>query len=269
MRWFAKPDHAVAALLFVLSMTVYAMTASPTISFWDCAEFIATAHTLGIPHQPGTPLYVLVGHVFSMLPLGLGVAHKVNLMSGFFSAGRGVLHVPHCGAHACDLGGSRRRGDPWMDCAVGRRLRSTLPRLLDYILDQRHRGRGLRALGLHRCRLSPISLCAGTKCATRPASATLMLLIVYLMGMSIGFHLGSVLVFPGVFMMVLAGAGQGAQDSRPAPGWAGHCRLRLFDDEDAGFPRCGHRAGRGPGLRYGEARPGARMMKSSRIATSR
>ena len=86
MRWFAKPDHLIAVLLFVLSMTVYAMTASPTISFWDCAEFIATAHTLGIPHQPGTPLYVLVGHAFSLLPLGIGVAHKINLMSGFFSA---------------------------------------------------------------------------------------------------------------------------------------------------------------------------------------
>ena len=86
MRRFAKPDHLVGAFLFVLTMAVYAMTTSPTISFWDCAEFIATAHTLGIPHQPGTPLYVLVGHVFSLLPLGLGVAHKINLMSGFFSA---------------------------------------------------------------------------------------------------------------------------------------------------------------------------------------
>ena len=86
MRWFAKPDHRVAALLFGLTMAVYAMTTSPSISFWDCAEFIATAHTLGIPHQPGTPLYVLVGHVFSLLPLGIGVAHKINLMSGFFSA---------------------------------------------------------------------------------------------------------------------------------------------------------------------------------------
>ena len=42
--------------------------------------------TLGIPHQPGTPLYVLVGHAFSLLPLGIGIAHKINLMSAFFSA---------------------------------------------------------------------------------------------------------------------------------------------------------------------------------------
>jgi len=52
---------------------------------WDASEYITAAYTLGIPHPPGNPLFVLLGRVASLLPVG-GVAYRVNLLAAVCSA---------------------------------------------------------------------------------------------------------------------------------------------------------------------------------------
>jgi tetratricopeptide (TPR) repeat protein len=76
---------AVAAFVFLSTLAVYAITVTPSIPFWDSGEFIATSHLLGIPHPPGTPLYVLIGRLFAMLPFG-NVEWQVNFLSALASA---------------------------------------------------------------------------------------------------------------------------------------------------------------------------------------
>jgi hypothetical protein len=58
------------------------------VTFWDAGEFITAAWTFGIPHPPGTPLYVELGHVWVLMlgPL-LGVARAMNLLSAVATAG--------------------------------------------------------------------------------------------------------------------------------------------------------------------------------------
>jgi hypothetical protein len=73
----------LAALIFLVSLIVYVKTMAASVSFWDAGEFIAAANILG---SPGTPMYVLVGRVFAMLPLAMSVAQKVNLLSAFTAA---------------------------------------------------------------------------------------------------------------------------------------------------------------------------------------
>ncbi len=57
-----------------------------TVSFWDCGEFIATAYTLGVPHPPGSPLFLLAGRIFSMLPFSPDIAYRINISSALMSA---------------------------------------------------------------------------------------------------------------------------------------------------------------------------------------
>lgn len=71
----------VCSLVFLVALAVYAVTLAPTVTFWDAGEFIATSHILGIPHPPGTPLFVLLGRVWDLLPFPLSVAVKLNLLS--------------------------------------------------------------------------------------------------------------------------------------------------------------------------------------------
>ncbi|HRZ10352.1 MAG TPA: DUF2723 domain-containing protein, partial [Gemmatimonadales bacterium] len=64
----------------------YVLTLAPTVTFWDAGELIASIHNLGIPHPPGTPLFVMLGHVWAVLfPVG-EYAWRTNLMSATFSA---------------------------------------------------------------------------------------------------------------------------------------------------------------------------------------
>jgi uncharacterized membrane protein len=72
----------VAALVLL----VYVLTLAPTVTFWDAGELIAAAKTLGIPHPPGTPLFVMIAHVWAMLfPFG-EYAVRTNLLSALLSA---------------------------------------------------------------------------------------------------------------------------------------------------------------------------------------
>ena len=70
------------------------ITLAPTVTLWDAGEFITASKVLGVPHPPGTPLFVLVGHVWAgALPIG-GYAWRLNLMSACFSAaGAGCLFL--------------------------------------------------------------------------------------------------------------------------------------------------------------------------------
>jgi hypothetical protein len=74
-----------AVLLLLVSAAVYLLTLTPTVPFWDSGEYIAVGYILGIPHPPGTPLYVLLARIATLIPIAT-IAERVNAMSAFAAA---------------------------------------------------------------------------------------------------------------------------------------------------------------------------------------
>ena len=83
---YIRLNRLIATIVFLVSFIVYYDTMAPTVSYWDCGEFIAVSHTLGVPHPPGSPFFLLLGRIASMLPITEDIAFRVNLLSPISSA---------------------------------------------------------------------------------------------------------------------------------------------------------------------------------------
>jgi hypothetical protein len=77
-----------AGLVLVL---VYLATLAPDVTWWDSGEFVAAAHSLGIPHPPGAPLYILLANVSSRIFWFVGPAAAVNVLSAICTALAGAF----------------------------------------------------------------------------------------------------------------------------------------------------------------------------------
>jgi tetratricopeptide (TPR) repeat protein len=198
---------------------------APTLVFWDSGEFIATAYILGIPHSPGTPLFTLFGRVFSMLPLPLGVAARVN----FFSV--------VCGSLAVLMGyliavTTLRFMFPSLKGGLGRFMMCAGPFAGSMFLTFSDTfWRDSTETEVYALNAFVMGLCTflalvwyrnpagraerkGAEAANQNArsdegllershSRGLVYLIIYLLALGIGFHLGTVLVYGGIFLLFL------------------------------------------------------------------
>ena len=80
------PPYLWATAAGIVVLGIYIATLAPTTAFWDTSEYIAAAKVLGIPHPPGNPLFVLMAHVFALLPLAPSYAERINLFAAVTSA---------------------------------------------------------------------------------------------------------------------------------------------------------------------------------------
>ena len=81
--WF----FVFSLLVFLIALLTYALTMEPSVSWWDCGEFIASAYKLEVGHPPGAPLFMMIGRVFSLVASDPSqVAKMVNMVSVLSSA---------------------------------------------------------------------------------------------------------------------------------------------------------------------------------------
>jgi hypothetical protein len=82
--WF-RAELFCASGVFLVALLLYCCTLAPTVTPTDSGELILVAHGLGIAHPPGTPLWVILAHLASLVPLG-NVAVRINFSSALFAA---------------------------------------------------------------------------------------------------------------------------------------------------------------------------------------
>jgi hypothetical protein len=74
------------ALLTAALLVLYITTLAPGLLPADSGEFQLIAVQPGVAHPPGFPLYTLLAHLFTRLPLGATAAWRVNLLSTLTSS---------------------------------------------------------------------------------------------------------------------------------------------------------------------------------------
>lgn len=87
MNSYKNLNNIFGWVTFLVGMIVYTLTVEPSVSLWDCGEFISASYKLQVVHPPGAPFFLLVGRMFSMLaPNPTDVAWAVNMLSVTTSA---------------------------------------------------------------------------------------------------------------------------------------------------------------------------------------
>jgi MFS family permease len=88
MQDYKRLNNILGWMVFVIASAVYILTSEPTMSYWDCGEYISTSYKLEVGHAPGAPLFQILGRFFSLFAFGnlALVARMVNTMSALSSA---------------------------------------------------------------------------------------------------------------------------------------------------------------------------------------
>jgi len=94
MEKYKRINNLTGFVIFFLASLVYWLCMEPTLSFWDCGEFIAASFKMQVGHQPGAPLFLMIGRLFSLLA-GTDVtkvAYWVNFVS-VISSGATIMFL--------------------------------------------------------------------------------------------------------------------------------------------------------------------------------
>ena len=85
---YSKINNLTGWICFLIATVTYVLTLEPSVSFWDCGEFIASALKMQVVHQPGAPLFLMIQRFFSLLAFGdvTKVAYFMNVGSAIASA---------------------------------------------------------------------------------------------------------------------------------------------------------------------------------------
>ncbi len=84
---YKKWNNILGWLTFAIALLTYVLTLEPTVSYWDCGEYISTSIKLEVGHPPGAPLFQMLGAFFAMFTSDVTqIAKMVNFMSALASA---------------------------------------------------------------------------------------------------------------------------------------------------------------------------------------
>ena len=175
----------------------YLLTLAPTVTFWDAGELIAAAKTLGIPHPPGTPLFVMIAHVWAgIFPFG-EYAVRTNLLSALLSvAGAGCFFLV---AHESLRGWAVSPATRVAGAAAG-----TVIGAFTFTAWQNSNETEVYAVATFTIGAMSWLACLWRRRRGTPGAQRALLLIVYLAGLSVGNHLLALLAGPAVVAFLAA-----------------------------------------------------------------
>ncbi len=194
-------NRILAAITLVVSFIVYLSTMASTVPYWDCGEFIASSYILGVPHPPGSPMYLILGRIFSMLPLNADIAYRVNLLSPITSAvAVMLLYLIIVKVIAHWRGEIRTRQDTLI--AFG----AALVGAMTFAFTDSHWFNAVEAevyaMSTFFTAIVVWLILHWSDRADKPGSERYILIIAYMFGMAIGVHILNLLTLPFIALII-------------------------------------------------------------------
>ena len=192
-------EYTLAVVLFFLTFFVYFSTMAPTVSFWDTGEFIATSYILGVPHPPGSPLFLLIGKLFSLFPISSDIAFRINIFSPIISAATISLLFLICNQFI------ERLNNYTTDNSI-LKFGSSFVASLTFAFTHSHWFNAVEAevyaLSGFMTALVVYLTMLWSKNRQKSDHIIYLIIIVYLMGLAIGIHLLNLLTIPFIALII-------------------------------------------------------------------
>ncbi|MEA3505778.1 MAG: DUF2723 domain-containing protein [Bacteroidota bacterium] len=198
---YRKLNIILGWITFFIAAFVYFSTMEPTTSWWDCGEYIATAYKLQVGHPPGAPLFQMLGRFFSLFAFGdtSKVALMVNSMSALTSAFTILFLFWTITALAKKLIAAEGKMTQGRIFAI---MGSGLVGALAYTFSDSFWFSAVEgevyAMSSFFTALVFWAILKWEQVADEPHADRWLLLIVYLVGLSIGVHLLNLLAIPAI-----------------------------------------------------------------------
>jgi Protein of unknown function (DUF2723). len=189
-------------IVFSIALAVYTLTLEPTLSLWDCGEFLTSACKLEINHSPGAPLFMLLGRIFSLFSFGNAskAAFCINLISALASAATILFLFWTIFWLIGKIEKPEKRFPIYLKVAA-----AAIGALTFAFTDSFWFSAVEAEVYALSSLFSAVVLWAATRWereADDPASARWIILIFFLIGLSIGVHLLNLLVIPSVALII-------------------------------------------------------------------
>lgn len=186
-------------ILFAFATVIYAITMEPTMPFWDCGEFIASAYKLEVGHPPGAPLFMLIARLFSAFVPKDSVALMVNFLSALASGATIMfLHwsITHMAKKIAELSGALTAASTWAVIGSGV-LGGLVYTFSDTFWFSAVEGEVYAMSSLFTAVVF-WAILKWESVVDTTGSLRWLILIAYLMGLSIGVHLLNLLAIPAI-----------------------------------------------------------------------
>lgn len=184
---------------FFILLATYWLTVAPTVSYWDCPEYVAAAWKLEVGHPPGNPTWMLVERVITMLaPSGKEAALFVNLSSGLFTALAGFFLAKTIFAAAgWVIESLKPRPWPTLQRAVAAATGTLAFGWCDSVWYSAVEAE-VYAMSVFMTSLCVWIMVKWAFCNSRTMSTRYLVLLAYLFGLSLGVHQLNLLCIPAL-----------------------------------------------------------------------